>query len=168
MLAKAIRAALFTGLMLALWTAARPARADVLAPDVLATHVLVPQVLVPDAPVPDVLVRKAVVRPLAPDTLAPFCDDRGATALAPPPALEPTDEALLRAAAPPADDGGPSFGASLVPARRVVKARTAELTPVLPSPAALSPAPISAFVVFEREALPQGGVRFRIERPPRG
>jgi hypothetical protein len=143
MLAKALRAALFTGLVLALWTFARPARADVLAPDALA--------------------RDAVAR-----SLAPFCDDRGATALAPPPALEPTDEALLRASAPPSDDGGPSFGASLVAARRVARTRAVELTPVLPSPAIVSPPPIYALVLFERAALPQAGVRFRIERPPRG
>jgi len=129
MLAKAIRAALFTGLVLALWTFARPARADV---------------------------------------LAPFCDDRGATALAPPPALEPTDQALLRASAPPSDDGGPSFGASLVPARHVFRAKASEAAVRVPMPAIVSPSPISALVVFEREALPQAGVRFRIERPPRG
>ena len=142
MLAKALRAALFTGLVLALWTFARPARADVSPSDVLAR------------------------------SLAPFCDDRGATALAPPPALEPTDEVLLRASAPPSDagdEGQPSFGASLRPAHRVIRTKAAQVVPVpVPSPTAVPPSPVSALVLFEREALPPAGVRFRIERPPRG
>jgi hypothetical protein len=133
MVAKALRAALFSALVLALWTFARPASAA---------------------------------------TFAPFCDDRGATALAPPPTLEPTDEALLRLAAPSrdaSDDGSPTTGSTVVPARRLVSSSASELAAVRPlSLPAISPSPTTPLVSFEPAAVPHPGVRFRIERPPRG
>jgi hypothetical protein len=134
MVAKTLRAAIFTSLMLVLWTFARPAGAA---------------------------------------TLAPFCDDRGATALAPAPALEATDEAVRRAAAPPDCDvmGTPVRGLSVGHARPRVSAEPAEVTPVQ-TPASLrlvAPAgePLDV-VVRASSLLPQPGVRFRVERPPRG
>ena len=44
-------------------------------------------------------------RPAHAATLAPFCDDRGATALAPPPALEAPDEAVRQGRRPPVRHG---------------------------------------------------------------
>lgn len=132
MVARALRVTLFAGLVLALWSFARPARAA---------------------------------------TLAPFCDNRGATAIAAPPALEATDEAVRRTAATPCDGvgGEPVFGLSLGPAPHRVPAASAHAAPMRMSPAfaALAPPPVEILEFVEASALPPPGVRFRVERPPR-
>jgi hypothetical protein len=132
MVAKVLRVALFSGLMLALWSFARPAHAA---------------------------------------TLAPFCDDRGATALAPPPALEPIDEAVRRAATPPAADGdGPSFVLTLRPGHRLARAALVDMSPASVPNVTTGVVPPSAepLAATRGELLSPAGVRFRVERPPRG
>jgi hypothetical protein len=114
-----------------------------------------------------------VGRPAHAASFAPFCDDRGATALAPPPALEATDEAVRRAATRPcdADTEAPVFGLALQSAHRIVRTFSADATPAAPpAPPRVLPTPLLdgpiAFVA--RETPPQAGVRYRVERPPRG
>jgi len=134
MVTRVFRTAIFAGVMLALWTLGRPARAA---------------------------------------TLAPFCDDRGATALAPPPALEAPDEAIRRAAAVPCDTDGPMFPDSclaLSPAHRTVRATSPgdEAAASVLAPQLLPPPLDGPFLFVVREAPPSAGVRYRVERPPRG
>jgi hypothetical protein len=108
-------------------------------------------------------------RPAHAATLAPFCDDRGATALAPQPALEATDEAVRRAADAPCDTDAPIFGLALGPAHRILSEVPADAAPAaIESPAQLAPAPLDgSFAPVARETPPQAGVRYRVERPPR-
>jgi hypothetical protein len=128
---RVFRAAIFAGVMLALWTLGRPAHAAV---------------------------------------LAPFCDDRGATALAAPPALEAPDEAIRRAAAPPCDStDAPIFGIALGPAHRTLRDPQASAAPASEAPRLqlLPPLRGEPLVLVAREGPPQAGVRYRVERPPR-
>jgi hypothetical protein len=131
MVARSLRAAIFTSFLLVLWTLALPARAA---------------------------------------TVAPFCDDRGATALAPAPALEATDEAVRRVATPDCDTGAPALGLSLGTAHPRASAAPAEVGPTQ-TPASLRLVPPSGepldVVARDSSLLPQAGVRFRVERPPR-
>jgi hypothetical protein len=110
-----------------------------------------------------------VGRPAHAATFAPFCDDRGATALAPPPALEATDEAVRRTAVPPCDGDAPVFGLSLQAAHRVARTVSSAATPAAtPAPLRLLPSPLDGPIAFvARETPPQAGVRHRVERPPR-
>jgi hypothetical protein len=101
--------------------------------------------------------------------LAPFCDDRGATALAPPPALEAPDEAIQRAAAPPCETDTPISGLTLGQAHARVRAVPADAVPA-DAVAPLPPLPHLAsepFAFVARDLPPQAGVRYRVERPPR-
>lgn len=111
-----------------------------------------------------------VGRPAHAATFAPFCDDRGATALAPPPTLEATDEAVRRTAAPPCDGEAPIFGLALQPAHRVVPTASAAATPAATTaPLPLLPSPLDGPIAFvARETARPAGVRYRVERPPRG
>jgi hypothetical protein len=109
-------------------------------------------------------------RPAHAAILAPFCDDRGATALAEPPALEATDEAVRRSASPPCDEDAPIFGLALGPAHRILRSLSADAAPAATA-AELRPLPPSlgetiAFV--GGQTTPEAGVRCRVERPPRG
>jgi hypothetical protein len=108
-------------------------------------------------------------RPANAAVFAPFCDDRGATALAAAPALEAPDEAIRRAAAAPCDTDEPIFRLALGPARRTLReAPTSVATGVETPPSQLLPPPVDApLTLVAREAPPQSGVRYRIERPPR-
>jgi hypothetical protein len=109
-------------------------------------------------------------RPAQAAVLAPFCDDRGATALAAPPALEATDEAVRRAAAPPCDTDAPIFGLALGAGHRAIRTVSADATPAAPwPPLRLPPARllVGALPVVRLEAPPFAGVRYRVERPPR-
>ena len=108
-------------------------------------------------------------RPAHAAALAPFCDDRGATALAAPPALEASDEAIQRAAAPPCETDAPIF-LSLGPARHAVGAAPAAIAPAETiAPLRVLPPPLDGLVAFvSGETPPQSGVRYRVERPPRG
>jgi hypothetical protein len=132
MVARTLRAAIATSLMLVLWTFARPAHAA---------------------------------------TIAPFCDDRGATALAPAPALEASDEAVRRAAIQDCDtSGSPTLGLSVGHARPRISPAPAEISPSQ-TPASLRFVPPAGepldVVARASSLLPQPGVRFRVERPPR-
>jgi len=129
MLSRALRNALVTSLVLALWAFARPASA---------------------AP-------------------APLCDDRGASAIAPPPALEAPDEAIARARLSttcPGDDL--PVGRTVAPAHRGVAPPAASVDLGLPATQSVPPSsggdPIPATAT---EARPRAGVRARVERPPR-
>ncbi len=108
-------------------------------------------------------------RPAHAATLAPFCDDRGATALAAQPALEAPDEAVRRAAAAPCDADAPLFGLALGPAHRILREVLTDAAPAAAgAPAQLTPPPLDApFAPVARETPPQAGVRYRVERPPR-
>ena len=100
---------------------------------------------------------------------APYCDDRGASGLAAPPALEAADVAVMRAhVAASCPEQDLFFGATLTHGRApsapiAVTAESAlpATTPVLvaPAPGVQDPPPIV-------QAAPEG-VDFRIERPPR-
>jgi hypothetical protein len=130
MVSRVFRAALFAGLVLALWAFARPASAA---------------------------------------TLAPFCDDRGATALASPPALEDPTDAVEQAAAPPSCDEQAPPGQSLAPAHRTFRTARATVLPVRTTPAlAISPPQVQPLDLVEPVSTPQAGVHVRVERPPRG
>jgi hypothetical protein len=109
-------------------------------------------------------------RPAHAATFAPFCDDRGATALAPPPALEATDEAVRRTAASPCDAGTPIFGLALGPGHRSLRSFSADAAlATTASPPRLPPSPLDEPIAFvARQAPPRVGVRSRVERPPRG
>jgi hypothetical protein len=118
-----------------------------------------------------VLALWSFARPARAATLAPFCDDRGATALASPPALEATDEAVRRTAATPCDGSGdaPLFGVSLGSAPHRAPAAAAHVAPMRTAPAfePLAPAPVEALEFVPASTLTPPGVRFRVERPPR-
>lgn len=115
------------------------------------------------------LVLWTVARPAA-AAPAPFCDDRGASAIAPPPALEAPDVAVQRARVTstcPTEDS--PLGATLTHGRApsapaVIQAEPALLVATIPLPlpstSELDPAP--------RVEWPCEGVRSRVERPPRG
>ena len=109
-------------------------------------------------------------RPAHAAVFAPFCDDRGATALAAAPALEAPDEAIRRAAAAPCDTDEPIFGLALGPARHTVRAGPTHVAPGAETPPSqLLPPPLDApLALVAGEAPPQAGVRYRVERPPRG
>jgi hypothetical protein len=127
--AKAVRTAFFLGVVLALWTFARPAHAM---------------------------------------GFAPFCDDRGATALAPPPVLDASGEQIGCPNPGGPDVGGPALGLSFAPGHRRTAPPPSDRAAVRPaSTALLVPAPAHDLDRrFQALAGPHG-VHFRIERPPR-
>jgi hypothetical protein len=100
---------------------------------------------------------------------APFCDDRAASAIAPPPALEAPDVGIQRAKVAPACAGedrplGTALRHGRSPSEPAASRAEPALTPdplpfVAPSGDRLELAPISES--------PRQGVRSRIERPPR-
>jgi len=110
-----------------------------------------------------------VARPAQAST-APFCDDRGASAMAPPPVLEAPDVGVQRAAVP-----------ASCPDEEVLLGTTVRSGRVAPAPLTVGSEPMllptPAKMVFPwGENLPtlppvespREGVHFRIERPPRG
>ena len=103
-------------------------------------------------------------------SVAPFSDDRGATAVAPPPALEAPDEAIIRARLTCDHPGPHSLHAAIVPPRSSAPPPSQGVEPTLPvSVAAARPAAGEA--VDRRDLLETNGrlgVRSRVERPPRG
>jgi hypothetical protein len=107
---------------------------------------------------------------LASRSAAPFCDDRGATALAAPPDLQASGEAIQRARAEACGMkvNGDTWRSILRPARASVRA-----TPSQPSPARLTAplatVPLVSVVAPAPETLsdPPAGASGRVERPPR-
>jgi len=101
-------------------------------------------------------------------SLAPFCDDRGATAIAAPPALEAPDEAVRRAAAPACTPDGPLFGLAFDEGHQRGADPSPGQEPALAvSPVVFAPPPGEALAFVIRETSPPYGVRVRVERPPR-
>ncbi|HEY5147635.1 MAG TPA: hypothetical protein VII82_12765 [Polyangiaceae bacterium] len=129
MVVRALRAALFASILLAVWSFARPARAA---------------------------------------SLAPFCDDRGATAIASPPALEAPDEAVRRAAAPSCTPDGPLFGLAFDHGHSHGAKASPEQEPAIAVVPVAIAHPTGDLIAFAtRETSPPYGVRYRVERPPR-
>jgi hypothetical protein len=115
-----------------------------------------------------VLALWTLARPAA-AAMAPFCDDRGASALAPPPALEASDLAMVRARTPACGADPMPFSATARPPQRraappSVSADATLLVRLLIPP----PAPRALLEVPVVHARPPRGERSRVERPPRG
>jgi hypothetical protein len=100
---------------------------------------------------------------------AGLCDDRGATAVAPPPALEPPESALerTRSAQAPCGKDGPAR-ATAAPSRRAPRP-VAAAERALPAPAVLHAPPRALGVDMPIPIAPPHTreARFRVERPPR-
>jgi hypothetical protein len=108
-------------------------------------------------------------RPARASALAPFCDDRGATALAPAPALEATDEAIARAKTSPCDLNEPLVGLAVGPSHRAPAAPPDDIGSAQPvTPPLLEPRVAISIDFAARARSEQHGVRWRVERPPRG
>jgi hypothetical protein len=103
----------------------------------------------------------------APAHGAPYCDDRGASALAPPPTFEASDVAIRRARLAGCGSDARSLFASISSARRAASFAGHSLMAGLPSTAswviAVSSEPLAATDI---EGADRRGVRFRIDRPP--
>jgi hypothetical protein len=129
MLRRALRAALFTIVLVVLWTVSRPAMA----------------------------------------MPAPFCDDRGATAMAAEPLLEAPDVAVQRARAAPACDGEELIlGMTVAPGHAPAPIVAGAGDPALPATTPVVPPP--GFAPFTPAAAAQpraDGVPGTLERPPR-
>jgi hypothetical protein len=112
----------------------------------------------------------AVARP-ASAAPAPFCDDRGASAIAPPPMIESPTDVLerVRAASSCTSDDGESFRRSFAPMHRLPRPTGPNLEPALPRScvAIVLPGAGEPVAVVKSERSPDG-VRARVERPPRG
>ena len=103
----------------------------------------------------------------------PLCDDRGATAIAPPVALEAPAvpaRAIARPHAPLSCPGNDSpFGASIGRGHRTGSPVVTASEPVLPaSQTAILPAPVELLDPPPLVMAPAEGVVLRVERPPRG
>jgi hypothetical protein len=130
MVTRVLRAVLFASVMLAVWSFARPAQAQV---------------------------------------LAPYSDDRGATGIALPPALEAPEDAVERAAAPPhLSFEDPLFGLAFDHGRRGGPSAGPGQEPAVAVRAiAILPASSELLVFTPCETSPPIGERTRVERPPR-
>ena len=101
---------------------------------------------------------------------AGLCDDRGASAIAPPPALEVPDLEFVRARAAascPGDEG--PVRATIGPAHRVFKpfsASSDQTLPVAMTPSSPDPGERVEPAPHANRSL--RGTRWRVERPPRG
>lgn len=108
---------------------------------------------------------------LAPPALAssaPFCDDRGASAIAMPPALDAPDEAIARARSCTDAGDAHSLFASVVRGRLGATWGTDGPAAALPRGVIMGCAVREPFNPAERIPLACGGVTSRVERPPRG
>ena len=123
-----------------------------------------------------VLALWAIARPAKAATapLAPFCDDRGATAVASPPVLPMLDRAFLRAVPSSRPDAelapDAPVRASVGPSRGALEMRSFEVTPFLVAGAEqwVYPAPPDSNLAFcAVVSAPPHGVHIRVERPPR-
>jgi hypothetical protein len=118
-----------------------------------------------------VLALWAVARPAKAATmsLAPFCDDRGATAVASPPVLPMADQRFLGARSSAWPDGEVA-PVSIGPSRNVLEIRSFEVAPFLIARAQVAPYPAPAARVLRLRAVTSespAGVHIRVERPPR-
>lgn len=108
-----------------------------------------------------------LARPAA-ASAAPFCDDRGASAIAPPPVLEASGEAISRTHLAQCDGRRVSPFATVTRSRAPVESSGATVDPALPAHV-----PVLARVVGRLTAFavlfeaPASGVRSRVDRPPR-
>ncbi|HEX3770337.1 MAG TPA: hypothetical protein VHV30_05710 [Polyangiaceae bacterium] len=130
MLVRVLRATLFASVLLAVWSFARPAQAQV---------------------------------------LAPFSDDRGATGIALPPALQAPEDAMQRAAAPPSFSlEDPVFGLAFDHGRRPGPSASSAQDPAVASRAiVIAPAASAPLEFVLRETSPPTAPPVRLERPPR-
>lgn len=101
---------------------------------------------------------------------APLCDDRGATMLAPAPALEAPDVAVQRVHATATCPAGDlPLGAAVAPAHQAPPPPPQGGEPVLPQTSLAVAAPAGEELDMPTaDVPPPEGVRWRVERPPRG
>ena len=101
---------------------------------------------------------------------APFCDDRGASGIAPAPALEASDVAVQRArATPPCPGDDRPLGAALTRGHHGWTPIVVAAEPVIPTGRAPLVAPPGSLLDPPPTVeCPRDGERSRIERPPRG
>lgn len=101
---------------------------------------------------------------------APLCDDRGATALAPPPALEAPDVAIQRAHTPASCDLGDAvLGCAVGQGHRTPAPPPQGGEPVLPQgTVTVAPPTAEELDLPPVDVPPTEGVHLRVERPPRG
>jgi hypothetical protein len=138
MLRRVLRAALFAGVVVLVWTFARSASAAVPA-----------------------------------EQRAPFCDDRGASAIAPPPTIESPSDVLERVRAANArcvvlDDDG-IVGRAFAPAPRAFHPPASASVHALWRAAPTVTPPTGTDLATDEPPAPVAvEVRLRIERPPRG
>jgi hypothetical protein len=116
------------------------------------------------------LVLWTFARPARAAAPAPFCDDRGASSIAPAPALEASDVAVQRARATPACPGEELPLGTAISRGRAPSAPAVLLAdPVLPATRAPLVAPPGSRLDSPSTAeSPPDGERSRVERPPRG
>ncbi len=100
---------------------------------------------------------------------APFCDDRGATAIAQPPTLEAPDVAVQRARlSVPCDGDSRTLGATLRQGRAQRVLTTSQSDPAAPGvPPVLGPRTERLRDVAPLTAPAADGVVFPLDRPPR-
>lgn len=100
---------------------------------------------------------------------APFCDDRGATALAAPPALEAPDVAIRRVRVTGCNLDFDVLMASLSPWHGKASATADAPGPVgLIAAQVTAPSDSTPLLATEPPGRPCVGARGRVERPPRG
>jgi hypothetical protein len=110
-----------------------------------------------------------VSRPAAAAMPAGVCDDRGASAIAPPPALEAPDEAIQRARAPVSCGGELDSRVAVSPGHDRGSVPEQDAPSALPTEPVLLVVPESqpSRIACTSERLGGFGVHFRVERPPR-
>jgi hypothetical protein len=98
---------------------------------------------------------------------APLCDDRGASAIAPPPTFEATDEAIRRARAPSCGTDAPSLFASIRSGRATASPKSHSVELGLPIRLTWTVSRVSEAVTPSAlDQIDSHGVRARVERPP--
>jgi hypothetical protein len=102
--------------------------------------------------------------------IAPLCDDRGASGVALPPPLEAPEDAIQRArAASTCTRDGIPLGTNVGPTHKRAPQAAPSGEPAHPAmqPRLVFPAGFASRALAVL-ALPRDGVRYRVERPPRG
>ncbi len=101
---------------------------------------------------------------------APFCDDRGATAIAPEPLLEAPDVAVQRARlAPSCELDDCTLGEAVAPGHAPTPVPPSSAEPaLLPAAPAVAPASSSTLTLLPAAQPRADGVSSTLERPPRG